>query len=121
MVKKKKEAQIKLEEAAKLQRMQEAMAGMTASPNGGGSAGTAGSPGSSNVTAESVSDEAVLLRPKIAEYRSHARRKSVPGGKVGHADSPTGPGSSGGGGSTSTSARQPGMEDLEEDGDVVFN
>ena len=60
------------------------------------------------MTGESVSEEGVLLRPKnpkISEYKSK-RRDSLPGGQI--SKSPV-------------SARQRGMDDLEDDGDdVVF-
>lgn len=105
MVKKKKEEQIKLDEAAKLKRVQADLAAATLRED---------QEESGSETTEGRDENGVLLRPKhpkITQYQSK-RRDSTPGGVV---RSPTKAGSA-----TTSSARQPGMEDLEEDNDVVF-
>lgn len=116
MVKKKKEQQIKLDEAAKLKRTQDELAAATlrddTEENSPGSERTPTSQSASETT-EGRDEQGVPLRPKhpkITEYKSK-RRDSTPGGVV---RSPTSKGT------VTSSARQPGMEDLEEDNDVVF-
>jgi hypothetical protein len=103
MVKKKKEEQLKLEEKVKLQRARAALAAQR------GDDDTPGNGSSANETTEGRDEGGAKLRaknPKITEYKSK-RRDSMPGKKV---TSPP----------KSSSSRQPGMDDLEDDNDVVF-
>lgn len=104
MVKKKKEAQIKLEEVAKLQRAQDALANASLNSSDSPPAGSVASSGS-------VSEGAVLVRnPTSSPGKS--------GGKHGKKNK-----KNKGGAQTSETgrSRQPGMDDLEDEGDdVVF-
>mmetsp|Transcript_40232 Transcript_40232/g.80020 ORF Transcript_40232/g.80020 Transcript_40232/m.80020 type:complete len:307 (+) Transcript_40232:48-968(+) len=107
MVKKKKEAQIKVEEAAKLQRVQNALAAAALSSSDS-------PPDGSVLSSESVSDEAVLVRaPSASPGKTAGRKKNKKNKGSGGAGSQTS--------GTSNARQRGGLDDLEDDGDdVVF-